>query len=102
MRQFLAIAALGMFVVGIARPLPAFAEGSQVPLRTEPNAEADELLCATIERLVEALGQVLQDAPRFAAPEMDNNGNIILRRLNPPPTPPRVRPPGWTLDDASA
>lgn len=104
MRQFFATAAFAgiLLASAVVRPLPARAEGPQVPLPTGPNAEADELLCATIERLVEALGQVLQDVPRFAPPEMDKNGNIILRRLNPPLTPPSVRPPARTLDEASA
>lgn len=102
MRHLLATALTGILLSGaVIRTVPALADGPQIPLQTPPNSEADQLLCNTIERLVEALGQVLQDVPQFAPPEMDKNGNIILRRLNPPLTPRSSRPPGWTLDETA-
>jgi len=90
-----------------ARPVLAQQEGAQqdAPLQIPPNSDADELLRATIERLVETLGQVIEALPQYAPPEVDRDGNIILRRLNPPgrsPQPTLPPPPGWTLDRTSA
>ena len=73
---------------------------AEEPSPQRPNSGPEELLRDTIEQLVEALGQVLQDVPRYAPPQLDRNGNIILRRLNPPPVRPAA-PPGWTLDQTS-
>jgi len=52
-----------------------------------PNSQADVLLRAAIEQLVQALGQALHDVPRYGLPEVNDNGDIILRRLRPPEGP---------------
>ncbi len=103
MRPSLATALLaGLLSAGSLAAAASAAEPTRpFPFQTEPNPDAAALLCATIQRLVEALGQALQDVPRYAAPEMDNDGNIILRRLNPPPASPHEPPPVWDMDQAS-
>ncbi len=103
MRQSLATALLaGILAASSPGGLASAAEPSRpFPFQIEPNPDAAALLCATIQRLVEALGAALQDVPRYAAPEMDQDGNIILRRLNPAPATPRERPPVWDFDQAS-
>ena len=53
----------------------------------QPNSQADVLLRAAIEQLVQALGQALHDVPRYGLPEVNDNGDIILRRLRPPEGP---------------
>jgi len=58
----------------------------------EPNSQADVLLRAAIEQLVQALGQALHDVPRYALPEMNDHGDIILRRLKPSDPAPLERP----------
>lgn len=82
---------------------PAAAQ-QQAPLQLTPNSDTDALLCATIQKLVETLGQALDAVPRYAPPAMDKNGNIILRRLNPPSPSATPDEPssGWTLDHTSA
>ena len=76
----------------------------EAPLQLTPNSDADALVCAAIQKLVEALGQALAAVPRYAPPETDSNGNIILRRLNPPgpSVTPDGPPSGWTVDHTSA
>jgi len=87
---------------GLTRVPPAFAQ-QEGPFQIAPGSEADALLRATIERLVETLGQAIETLPRYAPPEIDKDGNIILRRLNPPDRSPRpdLPPPGWALDRTS-
>jgi hypothetical protein len=77
------------------------ARAAEPALQLAPNSDAEQLLCVTIGRLVEALGQALQDVPRYAPPEMDSQGNIILRRLDPPSAEKPDRAPAWTADQAS-
>lgn len=103
MRAPLATAvAAGTLIAGLfaGTPLRAADRPPQPP--SPPGCAADQLLCDAIQRLVDALGQVIENVPRYAPPEIDNDGNIILRRLNPPaPAPPRPLPPGWELDQTS-
>jgi len=53
----------------------------------QPDSQADVLLRTAIEQLVQALGQALHDVPRYALPEVNGDGDIILRRLQPPERP---------------
>ena len=66
-----------------------------------PESQADALLRAAIEQLVQALGQALHDVPRYSVPELNENGDIILRRLNPPDTSPIERRPTVTPDEVA-
>lgn len=95
---------IGVVATGaLAQPPVALAQ-QEGPLQVAPGSDADALLRATIERLVETLGQVIEALPQYAPPEVDKDGNIILRRLNPPDHAPQpdLPPPGWTLDRTSA
>jgi hypothetical protein len=107
----LLIGVVGTGALAQTRPAVAQEKGAQQkgaqqdePPQIAPDSEADALLRATIERLVETLGQVIETLPRYAPPEIDKDGNIILRRLNPPGRSPSpdLPPPGWTLDRTSA
>ncbi len=110
MHRTLATALLiGVIATGTLAGVPPVLAQQDEPLQVgpnigNPNSDADALLRATIERLVETLGQVIETLPRYAPPEVDHDGNIILRRLNPPDRspPPDLPPPGWTLDRTSA
>ena len=109
MQRMLATALLiGVVATGVlagVRPVLAQPdEPLQVAPRSDPaSPDADAFLRDTIGRLVDALGQVIETLPRYAPPEFDKNGNIILRRLNPADRspPPDLPPPGWTLDRTS-
>ncbi len=101
---------IGVVATGALAWVPPALAQQEGPLQIAPNpdtsnSDADALLRSTIERLVETLGQVIETLPRYAPPEIDKDGNIILRRLNPPdrsPQPDLPPPPGWTLDRTSA
>lgn len=95
-------AAAGTLIAGLfaGTPLRAADRPPQPP--SPPGCAADQLLCDAIQRLVDALGQVIENVPRYAPPEIDPDGNIILRRLNPPaPAPLRREPPTWDFDQAA-
>ena len=66
-----------------------------------PSPEAEAKLRGAIDQMVDAFQLLLRDVPRYAPPEINQNGDIILRRLNPPderlPTRPDRRPP--SLED---
>ncbi len=63
-----------------------------------PNSQADVLLRSAIGQLVQALGQALHDVPRYALPEMNERGDIILRRIDPPERPEIEHAPTITPD----
>jgi hypothetical protein len=41
-----------------------------------------------MSRILKALGSVMDSIPQYEAPEVQSNGDIIIRRKNPPPPPP--------------
>ena len=92
----------------VAAAAPVLADGlaPRTAASTDSKStDSEQALCATIERLVETLGRPIEGLPRYAPPEIDSHGNIILRRLNPRrPTSPLRPPPqdGWALDRTSA
>lgn len=96
-RPAIVAALTGLLLAAAVAP----AQADEPALQVAPNSDAEQLLCATIGRLVEAMGQALQDVPQYAPPAMDNHGNIILRRLNPPSDHEPDRTPVWTADQAS-
>ncbi len=71
---------------------PAFAQSTSVPPET--------LAREAIEKMIMALQGVIANLPQYAAPEMDADGNITIRRLNPPRNTgraPAPKDPGVTL-----
>jgi hypothetical protein len=96
--------ALLIGVVATGGPALAQQDGPlQIAPHRDAGPDADAFLRDTIDRLVDALGQVIETLPRYAPPEVDQDGNIILRRLNPPERSPQpsLPPHGWTLDRTS-
>lgn len=102
MIRFVRAASLaGVLIVALGAGVPA-ARAQQPPMpAVPPNSEAETLLRIAIEQLVLALGQALRDAPHYAAPELNPNGDIILRRQPPPPASPVDRTPSLPLDEAA-
>ena len=47
-----------------------------------------------IEKMMRALSLAIENLPQYAMPELNENGDIIIRRLNPRAEKPRPKPPG--------
>jgi hypothetical protein len=58
------------------------------PQTEEPSALARE----AIEKMMRALSIVIENLPQYALPEMNERGDIIIRRLNPRAEQPRRTP----------
>lgn len=58
-------------------PPPASAQDSTLP------EEAERLMNEGMSSLMQALGLLLKTVPQYAAPEVQPNGDIIIRRLHP-------------------
>ena len=50
-----------------------------------PSPEAEAKLRSALDQMVNAVEQMVRELPRYAAPEINERGDIILRRLDPPP-----------------
>jgi hypothetical protein len=82
-----------LFLALAAGPRPAAAEvpAFQVP---PPGSEAEALARAAIEQLIRALGLALQAVPQYEMPRLNERGDIVIRRVNPPDRKPVTRVPG--------
>jgi hypothetical protein len=71
--------------------LPAYAQ-------TQPPAAQDErpgaLARDAIDKMMRALSLAIENLPHYAMPELNENGDIIIRRVNPRAEKPRPRQPG--------
>jgi hypothetical protein len=70
---------LNIFLVAallFAAPAAAQSQSQTVP--------PEQLAREAIELMIKALGGMLANLPHYAAPEIDADGNITIRRLNPP------------------
>lgn len=60
--------------------------------QTPPQADSPETIAREgIAKLLQALKLFVDNLPQYAAPEIDAEGNIVIRRLNPPRA--RTAPP---------
>jgi hypothetical protein len=73
--RLLPLLALCLLAVPIA---PASAESLQ-----DNTAEAERLASEALTRMMRALDLLIMTVPRYAAPEVLPNGDIIIRRLDP-------------------
>ncbi len=80
--RILALAVL----VGLA---PALVRAQTQPAQPAP----DVLARQAIEMMMQALQGAIANLPQYAPPEIDADGNITIRRLNPPRSTGQVRPP---------
>jgi hypothetical protein len=72
--RFITASALALGLAG-----PAFAQD------TAPSTgQAQQLAVEGLSKLLDALNVFVKSVPQYAAPEVLPNGDIILRRLNPP------------------
>lgn len=68
---------------------PAMAQTAPPPSAQEQTPES--LLRSGIENLLRALGLALQNLPQYEMPQINEYGDIVIRRVN--PTKPRPLPP---------
>jgi cytochrome c556 len=61
-----------------------------------PADEAAEAAAQALSKIMKALGSVMQSIPQYEAPEIQSNGDIIIRRKNAPPAKPADPPKGQT------
>jgi hypothetical protein len=81
-RRFALASALALALAG-----PAFAQD------TAPTTDdAQKMAVEGLSKLLDALGLFVKSVPQYAAPEVLPNGDIIIRRLNPPPAPKPTAP----------
>lgn len=74
----LAAAALGVVLGGMP------AAGGEGEGRDAPGREPEELAREGVEKLMRALEGLLQAIPQYGAPYVDEDGDIVIPRLNPP------------------
>jgi hypothetical protein len=83
-------------LAGLLLATPAFAQSGPQSNPVPPEMLARE----AIGKMIEALQGVIANLPQYAAPEMDADGNITIRRLNPSrngAAKPAPKDPGVTL-----
>ena len=78
-------------LLALAFAAPLLASGPAWAGTDRPPASPGEMLDQAIEQAAAALRALLDAIPRYAPPEIRENGDIVIRRLSPPPPPP---PPG--------
>lgn len=64
---------------------------AQTPPAAPQEQTPEALLRSGIENLMRALGLALQNLPQYEVPQVNEYGDIIIRRVN--PTKPRPTPP---------
>ena len=75
------IGVLAMFVPAIARAGPPPAEPQST--FTEDMQKAAELMRQGLNQALGSLGTLLRSVPQYELPQMDANGDIIIRRKRP-------------------
>lgn len=72
---------LGTALATASLATPSFAQTPPAPRPDEQSPE--QLLRAGIENLLRALGLALQNLPQYEMPQVNEYGDIIIRRVNP-------------------
>jgi len=57
---------------------------AQQPPPPESGKEAEELAREALDKLMRAMGKLIQSIPQYEMPEILPNGDIIIRRKHPP------------------
>ena len=71
---------LPLFALSVlTAPLAANADSLQ-----DNTAEAERLANDAVDKIMKALNLMIMSVPRYSAPEVLPNGDIIIRRLDPP------------------
>ncbi|HEX2115258.1 MAG TPA: hypothetical protein VHM01_12705 [Alphaproteobacteria bacterium] len=80
---------VALVLAGAAAPALAQSRSPAPPSEEHPG----ELARDAIEKMMRALSLAIENLPQYALPELNENGDIIIRRLNPRAEKPRPRPP---------
>ena len=87
-----ALAAVLLTASGTA---PALAQAqAQPPTPPQEDQQPGAMAREAIDKLMRALSLAIENLPQYAPPEFNENGDIIIRRLNPRAEKPRPRTPG--------
>lgn len=52
----------------------------------DPQSQAEALAREAVEKMMKALDLLLQSVPQYEAPEINEQGDIVIRRKHPAPT----------------
>jgi hypothetical protein len=106
----LTIVALGACAILASAPVSAQSSGSQPPGGQSPGGQhpdnqrepsGTQLTLEGLEKLLLGLQRMVEDLPRYNLPEINENGDIILRRIDPnkkPEQPMTLIPQGNGVD----
>ncbi|MBI3708266.1 MAG: hypothetical protein HY246_11395 [Proteobacteria bacterium] len=94
-RTIIRIIVMAGLVIGLAAPTAVIAQtpGSPAPPALPAPGGPEEMARQALEMLMRALTLAIQNLPQYEMPTMNERGDIIIRRINPPPRPPPA-PPG--------
>jgi hypothetical protein len=76
-----------------AASLVAYAQQPPAQRPPGPAQDLDALARSAIEDVMKALSEAMRHMPLYAAPTLNEQGDIIIRRLNPRTETPRALPP---------
>lgn len=78
---------LAAFLVALPLQTPRAAKSQSLPIAAaaEDGKTAEELARDAAEKLMRALELMFQEIPQYSLPEINENGDIIIRRINPKP-----------------
>jgi hypothetical protein len=91
MPKTLSVRALAVTLALAAGATPALAQ-AQAPAPPE-SQQPGALARDAIDKLMRALSLAIENLPQYAMPELNENGDIVIRRINPraeKPKPPRA------------
>ena len=69
------------FAVATLLATAGWADDGERPAPDSPYPELDQLIERKLDRLFDDLEGVLEDLPRYALPEITEEGDVIIRRL---------------------
>jgi hypothetical protein len=87
--------AVALALAVVTAPALAQAQAPAPPENQQPGALARD----AIDKLMRALSLAIENLPQYAMPELNENGDIVIRRINPraeKPRPPRAGSPDET------
>lgn len=90
-RRGLFLPALGAALALVAAPAAAAEEGPAAPAPVEQAVEE-------LRRMMERLDDLFRSMPRYAMPEVTEDGDIIIRRIDPSPDRPAREGPDGAID----
>jgi hypothetical protein len=69
----------------------AIAQSQSPPAPRDSTREAEELARDALEKLMRAMGALIQSIPTYEMPDIQPNGDIVIRRKRPPEPKPQPK-----------